>query len=92
MMKRGLDLVLACLGLLLVLPFFPLIGLLIKLDSWGPVLYRCDRMGKDGKLFQMYKFRTMYRDELSLLGPVSRPARRPAGDSLWPLSPSDQNQ
>ena len=60
MIKRGLDLVLACLGLLLVLPFYPLIGLLIKLDSWGPVLYRCARVGKDGKLFQMYKFRTMY--------------------------------
>ena len=35
MMKRCLDLVLACLGLLLVLPLFPFIGLLIKLDSTG---------------------------------------------------------
>jgi FlaA1/EpsC-like NDP-sugar epimerase/lipopolysaccharide/colanic/teichoic acid biosynthesis glycosyltransferase len=59
MMKRCLDLVFACLGLLLVLPFFPVIGLFIKLDSRGPILYRCDRIGKDGKLFKMYKFRTM---------------------------------
>jgi FlaA1/EpsC-like NDP-sugar epimerase/lipopolysaccharide/colanic/teichoic acid biosynthesis glycosyltransferase len=63
-MKRCLDLVLACLGLLLVLPFFPVIGLLIKLDSRGPILYRCDRIGKDGKLFKMYKFRTMFETPL----------------------------
>ena len=63
-MKRCLDLVLACLGLLLVLPFFPVIGLLLKLDSRGPVLYRCDRIGKDGKLFKMYKFRTMFETPL----------------------------
>ena len=63
-MKRCLDFVLACLGLLLVLPFFPVIGLLIKLDSRGPVLYRCDRIGKDGKLFKMYKFRTMFETPL----------------------------
>ena len=60
MMKRCMDLILACLGLLLVLPLFPLIGLLIKLDSRGPVLYRCQRIGKDGTLFHMYKFRTMF--------------------------------
>src|SRR5262245_17157635 len=64
MMKRCLDFVLACLGLLLVLPLFPVIGLLIKLDSRGPVLYRCDRIGKDGKLFKMYKFRTMFEAPL----------------------------
>jgi FlaA1/EpsC-like NDP-sugar epimerase/lipopolysaccharide/colanic/teichoic acid biosynthesis glycosyltransferase len=63
-MKRCLDLVLACLGLLLVLPLFPVIGLLIKLDSRGSVLYRCDRIGKDGKLFKMYKFRTMFEAPL----------------------------
>ena len=64
MMKRCIDLVLACIGLLLVLPFSPLIGLLIKLDSRGPVLYRCDRIGKDGKPFKMYKFRTMFEPPL----------------------------
>jgi len=64
MMKRCLDLVLACIGLLLVLPLFPLIGLLIKLDSRGPILYRCDRIGKDGKPFKMYKFRTMFETPL----------------------------
>src|SRR5262245_47435646 len=70
MMKRCLDLVLACIGLVLVLPFFPLIGLLIKLDSRGPVLYRCERIGKNGKPFQMYKFRTMLEITLPIWASV----------------------
>ena len=52
MMKRCIDLVLACIGLVLVLLLFPVIGLLIKRDSRGPILYRCERLGKDGKLFK----------------------------------------
>src|SRR5919109_4126629 len=75
MMKRCSDVVLACLGLLLVLPLFPVIGLLIKLDSRGPVLYRCDRIGKDGKPFKMYKFRTML--ETPLPGPSVCPQDDP---------------
>jgi len=71
MMKRCLDLVLACIGLMLVLPLFPLIGLLIKLDSRGPVLYRCERIGKDGKPFKMYKFRTMLEITLPVWASVS---------------------
>src|SRR5215510_4682554 len=70
MMKRCLDFVLACLGLLLVLPLFPVIGLLIKLDSRGPVLYRCARIGKNGKPFQMYKFRTMLETTLPIWASV----------------------
>src|SRR5215510_7440662 len=66
MMKRCLDLVFACIGLVLVLPLFPVIGLFIKLDSRGPILYRCDRIGKDGKLFKMYKFRTMIETPLPM--------------------------
>src|SRR5215813_6409173 len=66
MMKRCLDLVLAYIGLLLVLPLFPVIGLFIKLDSRGPILYRCDRIGKDGKPFKMYKFRTMLETPLPM--------------------------
>jgi FlaA1/EpsC-like NDP-sugar epimerase/lipopolysaccharide/colanic/teichoic acid biosynthesis glycosyltransferase len=71
MMKRCLDLVLACIGLMLVLPLFPLIGLLIKLDSRGSVLYRCERIGKDGKPFKMYKFRTMLAITLPVWASVS---------------------
>src|SRR5262245_50371035 len=75
MIKRGIDLVLGCIGVLLVLPFFPLIGLLIKLNSRGPVFYCCARVGKDGTLFQMYKFRTMYETSLPVGASVS-----PEGD------------
>src|SRR5215475_7341057 len=71
MMKRCLDLVLACLGLMLVLPLFPLIGLLIKLDSRGSVLYRSERIGKNGKPFKMYKFRTMLEITLPVWASVS---------------------
>jgi FlaA1/EpsC-like NDP-sugar epimerase/lipopolysaccharide/colanic/teichoic acid biosynthesis glycosyltransferase len=76
MMKRCIDLVLACIGLVLVLPLFPVIGLLIKRDSRGPILYRCDRLGKDGKLFKMYKFRTMFE------------TTGPAGPSVCPENDS----
>ena len=58
-LKRALDILLASIGTLLLLPVFPLIAILIKLDSKGPVLYLCNRIGKNGKLFKMYKFRTM---------------------------------
>jgi lipopolysaccharide/colanic/teichoic acid biosynthesis glycosyltransferase len=89
MMKRCLDLVLACLGLMLVLPLFPLIGLLIKLDSRGSVLYRSERIGKDGKPFKMYKFRTMLESTLPVWASLS--TRRSAGDPVWAHSTSHQN-
>lgn len=59
MLKRLIDIVLALIGILLTLPFLPLIALLIKIDSRGPVFYRCDRIGKDMKTFKMFKLRTM---------------------------------
>lgn len=58
-MKRMLDLVLAVPALTLTLPLYPLITLVIRLDSPGPGLYRQVRVGKDGRPFVVYKFRTM---------------------------------
>lgn len=58
-MKRACDIVLATIGLLLTLPFWPLIALLIKLDSRGPVFYSQIRVGLLGRHFRLYKFRTM---------------------------------
>ncbi|MGE3539075.1 MAG: sugar transferase [Candidatus Tectimicrobiota bacterium] len=71
MLKRCLDIILACLGCVLLLPFLPLLALLIKWDSQGPVFYRCARVGKDGKIFHMYKFRTMYEVSLPVWASVA---------------------
>jgi lipopolysaccharide/colanic/teichoic acid biosynthesis glycosyltransferase len=59
MAKRAVDLLISILGLLLLSPLLLLLTLWIKLDSRGPVLYRGKRVGKDGRAFIMYKFRTM---------------------------------
>jgi len=65
---RILDLV-ASIGILLVLwPVMFLISLLIKLTSPGPVLYKQQRVGKDGKTFTLYKFRTMVKDAEKIAG------------------------
>jgi lipopolysaccharide/colanic/teichoic acid biosynthesis glycosyltransferase len=58
-LKRVLDIVAASLGLLIAALFAAVIGVLIKLSSPGPVLFRQMRVGKDGKQFMFYKFRSM---------------------------------
>jgi sugar transferase (PEP-CTERM system associated) len=57
--KRALSLVLSLLALLICLPIMGLIALLIWLDSGPPVIFRQARIGKDGELFTLYKFRSM---------------------------------
>jgi exopolysaccharide biosynthesis polyprenyl glycosylphosphotransferase len=59
--KRVMDLVCAAAGLILLLPLFALVGLLIRMDSAGPVFFVHDRIGFGGEIFRMYKFRTMRR-------------------------------
>ena len=61
-LKRTFDLVISALAIVLLLPFWLLIALLIKLDSKGPVFYTQERVGMDGRLFLLYKFRTMAAD------------------------------
>ncbi|MCR4408558.1 MAG: undecaprenyl-phosphate glucose phosphotransferase [Anaerolineae bacterium] len=57
--KRALDFSISLMGLVLCWPLFLLIALAIKLDSPGPVLFKQVRVGKGGKEFELYKFRTM---------------------------------
>ena len=57
--KRFLDVVLSLLFGLLFLPFVPVVALAIKLDSRAPILYKSVRLGKDGRPFVFYKFRSM---------------------------------
>lgn len=54
------DIVISFLGLFALLPFFGFVAILIKRNSPGPVFYWGSRVGKDGKLFNILKFRTMY--------------------------------
>ena len=56
------DRLLAIFGLIVASPLMLIIAILIKLDSKGPVLFKQQRTGKKGKLFNIYKFRTMVAD------------------------------
>jgi sugar transferase (PEP-CTERM system associated) len=57
--KRVSSLILSFIALIMTLPLMGLISLAIRLDSEGPVIFRQQRVGKRGKIFTMYKFRTM---------------------------------
>ncbi len=61
-LKRWVDLALSIAMLLSVAPLFLIIALAIKLDSRGPVFFRQERMGLEGRIFQIIKFRTMIQD------------------------------
>ena len=58
-MSRLFDLVSSLLGLLVLSPLLLVVAILVRLSSFGPVFYRPGRVGKDGKQFRLYKFRTM---------------------------------
>ncbi|MBU0573570.1 MAG: sugar transferase [Candidatus Margulisbacteria bacterium] len=57
--KRLYDIIFAFIILIITLPFWPLIALIIKLESKGPVFIKMKRLGKNNKQFKMYKFRSM---------------------------------
>jgi lipopolysaccharide/colanic/teichoic acid biosynthesis glycosyltransferase len=60
-LKRGLDITVASLALLLLLPLFALAFLVVRCSSRGPAMFRQTRVGTGGRAFVMYKFRTMRR-------------------------------
>ena len=59
MLIRLLDIVLSLLGLLFLLPIFLILAVWIKFDSQGSIFFRQIRVGKEGRNFRIYKFRTM---------------------------------
>lgn len=70
LLKRFMDIVGALLGLFFTLLIWPILALAIKLDSQGPVIFKQERVGEEGRPFTLYKFRSMYvnaEKELPLL-------------------------
>lgn len=65
--KSGIDLFLALVALILLLPVIGIISLVIKLDSEGTVFFKHTRIGKDGKIIKIYKFRTMVTNAEELI-------------------------
>ena len=73
---RVVDIIASCVGLVLLSPLLIVIALVIKLTSPGPVFYRAERVAQHGRLFRLYKFRTMVAD-----ADRRGPAITAAGDS-----------
>ena len=69
-MKRTADIIFSLIAILIMLPMMLIITFAIKLTSNGPVFYKQTRMGLDGKVFQMLKFRSMRIDAEKETGPV----------------------
>jgi len=67
---RSLDIIGGLVILFVSLPLTILVAIAIKLTSKGPAMYKQQRVGKDGKIFTLYKFRTMIEDAEKQIGPV----------------------
>lgn len=65
--KRVCDIIISLIGLIISLPLFLIIGILIKTESKGPVFFKHERIGKNGKKIKIYKFRTMVKDAEELI-------------------------
>lgn len=68
--KRVLGIAFSLVGLTLASPLMVIIAILIKLDSKGPVLFKQERVGENGRVFPLLKFRSMREDAEALTGPV----------------------
>jgi Undecaprenyl-phosphate glucose phosphotransferase len=68
--KRGMDLLISALAILALSPLLPLVALAIWLEDRGPVFYRQERMGLDGRPFFILKFRSMRVDAEASTGPI----------------------
>jgi Undecaprenyl-phosphate glucose phosphotransferase len=74
LLKRAVDIAVSALGLVVLSPLLLVLAAVVKLTSAGPVFFRQERMGLDGRRFRMIKFRTMIRSAEDESGPVmSRP-------------------
>lgn len=69
-LKRLMDIILSLILLIITAPITLLAAVVIKIDSKGPVFYKQERMGLNGKIFKIIKFRTMIHDAEKNTGPV----------------------
>ncbi len=70
MVKRSLDILVSLTGLVVSFPLMTLLAVAIKATSRGPIFFKQTRVGMRGKIFNMYKFRTMLQDAEAKSGPV----------------------
>lgn len=87
-MKRGIDLALTVIALIVFFPVILLICMLVKFSSRGPIFYSQKRIGKNGKEFKAWKFRTMLQNADRVLDQhlISNPAARQEWDQKHKLS------
>lgn len=69
-LKRAMDILLSLFIIILILPLLIVIAFLIKISSKGEIIYQQDRVTKEGHIFKIYKFRTMYIDAEYKTGPI----------------------
>jgi lipopolysaccharide/colanic/teichoic acid biosynthesis glycosyltransferase len=62
MLKRGFDIIVSALALVVLSPLLVILALLVRVTSPGPAFYLAKRVGRDGELFELYKFRSMVAD------------------------------
>lgn len=67
MFKRIFDILVSIIALIVLLPFFIVISILIRIDTKGGAIFTQDRIGKNGKIFKLYKFRSMVLDADNIL-------------------------
>ena len=88
--KRAMDIVLGTVALIVAAPVMAVVALLVKATSKGPIFFSQERMGLDGRVFRVWKFRTMRTDAEMATGPVwavaDDPRRTPVGGVLRKLS------
>ena len=60
--KRAIDIIVCLIGLVIALPIMVIVGIAIKLESKGPIIYKQERVGLEGRTFTIYKLRSMYID------------------------------
>lgn len=69
-MRRSTEIFLSLAGLIILLPIILLVAIVIKIDSPGPALFKQERVGENGRIFNIYKFRSMRNDAEGHTGPI----------------------